>query len=105
MGGRSLIDEKKIFILLSFSILLFSPNLVLSDCLDLGGFTSWKVQGDHTILFYRQNSPIAKVNLKGCKVTASSTVRLTKSYVCDSDSLIVDGKECAIMTITSGSSQ
>jgi hypothetical protein len=97
--------KKKIFILLSFSILLFSPNLVLSDCLDLGGFTSWKVQDDHTILFYRQNSPIAKVNLKGCTVTASSTVRLTKSYVCNSDSLIVDGQECAIMTITSASSQ
>ena len=97
--------KKKIFILLSFSILLFSPNLVLSDCLDLGGFTSWKVEGDHTILFYRQNSPIAKVNLKGCTVTAASTVRLTKSYVCDSDSLIVDGQECAIMTVTSASSQ
>jgi len=97
--------KKKIFILLSFSILLFSPNLVLSDCLDLGGFTSWEVQGDHTILFYRQNSPIATVNLKDCKVTASSTVRLMKSYVCDSDSLIVDGKECAIMTISSGSSR
>ena len=97
--------KKKIFILLSFTILLFSPNLVLSDCLDLGGFTSWKVQGDHTILFYRQNTPIAEVNVKGCTVTASSTVRLTKSYMCDSDSLIVDGQECAIMTITSASSQ
>jgi hypothetical protein len=97
--------KTKIFILLSFSILLFSPSLVLSDCLDIGGFTSWQVQGDHTILFYRQNSPIAKVNLKGCTVTASSTVGLTKSYVCNSDSLIVDGKECAIMTITSASSQ
>jgi hypothetical protein len=97
--------KKKIFILLSFSIPLFFPNLVLSDCLDLGGFTSWKVEGDHTLLFYRQNSPIAKVNLKGCKATASSTVRLTKNYMCDSDSLIVDGQECAIMTITSASSQ
>ena len=97
--------KKKIFILLSFSILLFSPNLVLSDCLDFGGFTSWEVQGDHTILFYRQNSPMAKVNLKGCTVTESSTVGLKKSYVCDSDSLIVDGQECAIMTISSASSQ
>ena len=97
--------KKKIFILLSFSILLFSPNLVLSDCLDLGGFTSWKIQDDHTILFYRQNLPIAKVDLKGCTVTESSTVRLTKSYVCNSDSLIVDGQACAIMTITSASSQ
>ena len=95
---------KQIFILLSFSILLFSPSLVLSDCLDLGGFTSWGLEDDHTLLFYRQNSPIAKVNLKGCTVTASSTVHLKKSYVCDSDSLIVDGQECAIMTISSGSS-
>jgi hypothetical protein len=97
--------KKQLFILFSVSILLFSPNLVLSDCLDLGSFTSWKLEGDHTILFYRQNSPIAKVNLKGCKVTASSTVGLTKSYVCNSDSLIIDGQECAIMTITSASSQ
>ena len=97
--------KKKIFILLSFSILLFSPNLVLSDCLDLGGFTSWKVEGDHTILFYRQNSPMAKVNLKGCTVTASSNIRLPKSYMCNSDILIVDGQECTIMTITSASSQ
>ena len=96
--------KTKIFILLSLSILLLSPNMVLSDCLDLGGFTSWKIEGDHTILFYRQNSPIAKVNLKGCTVTESSTVRLTKSYVCNSDSLIVDGQECAIMTISSASS-
>lgn len=97
--------KKPLFILLSVSILLFSPNLVLSDCLELGGFTSWKVEGDHTILLYKQNAPIAKVNLKGCAVTASSTVRLTKSYVCDSDSLNVDGQECAIMTVTSASSQ
>ena len=96
--------KNKIFILFSFSILLFSPSLVLSDCLDLGGFTSWGLEDDHTLLFYRQNSPIAKVNLKGCTVTASSTVHLKKSYVCDSDSLIVDGQECAIMTISSASS-
>ena len=97
--------KTQLFILFSVSILLFSPNLVLSDCLDLGGFTSWKAEGDHTILFYKQNTPMAKVNLKGCAVTASSTVGLTKSYVCNSDSLIVDGQECAIMTITSASSQ
>jgi len=97
--------KKQLFILFSVSILLFSPNLVLSDCLDLGSFTNWRLEGDHTILFYRQNSPIAKVNLKGCTLTTSSTVGLTKSYVCNSDSLIIDGQECAIMTITSASSQ
>jgi hypothetical protein len=96
--------KKKIFILLSFSILLFSPNLVLSDCLDLGHFTSWNVQDNHTILFYRQNSPLAKVDLQGCTVTASSNIRLTKSYLCNGDVLIVDGRECSIMTITSASS-
>jgi len=97
--------KKKIFILLSFSIVLFSPSLVLPDCLDLGGFTGWQVEGDHTVLFYRQNSPIAKINLKGCTLTPASTVRLKKSYVCDNDSLIVDGQDCAIMTIDSASSQ
>jgi hypothetical protein len=83
---------------------MLAPNLALSDCLDLGGFTSFYVQDESTILFYNQNTPIAKVVLQDCSVGPSSSIRLLKNYMCDSDSLMVDGKECSIMTLTSASS-
>ena len=95
---------KIVFVLLGFSVLLFSPNVVLSDCTDLGRFTSWTVQGESTIIFYYQNSAIAQVVLQDCTVDASSSIRLMKSYVCENDTILVNGQECSIMTLTSASS-
>jgi hypothetical protein len=91
---------KKIFILLSFCLLLLSPCLVVSDCADFTRMTSWAVQGSSTVIFYTGNLPFAQVDLQGCTVDSSSNIRLTKSYVCDSDSIMVNGQECAIMSLT-----
>jgi hypothetical protein len=90
---------KIILITLSFLVLLFSPDLVLSDCTDLGHSTSWYVVGDHSIIFYVQNEPLAKIVLRDCTVTQSSNIRLLKTYVCEDDSLLVDGQECSILAI------
>lgn len=95
---------KIILVIISLLILLFSPGLAVSDCTDFSRVTSWYVQGENTIIFYRQNVPVAKVVLQDCTVNSSSNIRPTKSYMCDEDSLIIDGQECAIMTITSASS-
>ena len=89
----------KIFILLGFAVLLFCPKMVLSDCTDLGRSTSLYVVDDQSIIFYVGNSPLAKVVLEDCTVTRSSNIRLLKTYVCDDDSLLVDGEECSIMTV------
>ena len=89
----------KIFILLGFAVLLFCPKMVLSDCTDLGRSTSWYVVDDQSIIFYVGNSPLAKIVLDDCTVTRSSNIRLLKTYVCEEDSLLVDGEECSIMTI------
>jgi hypothetical protein len=96
---------KKIGVLLSFSILLFFPNLAIPDCADFGRMTSLNVQGSQTIILYNQNSPIAQVKLEHCTVDSSSNIRLTKSYVCDAASVIVKGQECAIMALTISSAQ
>ncbi len=96
---------KKIVVLLGLLLLLFSPNLAISDCADFGRMTSWSIQGSQTIIFYSQNSPIAQVDLQDCTVDASSNIRLMKSYVCGSDSILVNGQECAIMTLTVSSDQ
>jgi hypothetical protein len=91
----------KVLFVLIFGSLLLAPNLAVSDCMDLSGYTSFYVQNDGSILFYTQNTPIAKVVLQNCTVSPSSSIRLLKNYVCDSDSLVVDGQECAIMTLDS----
>jgi hypothetical protein len=89
---------------MNFSALLFSPILAISDCTDFGRVTSWSVQNENTIIYYSRNTPVAKIVLQDCTVNSSSNIRVTKSYMCDEDSLIIDGQECAIMELTSASS-
>ncbi len=85
-------------------ILVFSfafAGSVLGDCMDLSGTTSWYVQDSRTIIYYAGNRPVAKIVLQDCEVSSSSSIRLPKSYMCDEDSLIVDGQECGLMDLTS----
>jgi len=91
--------KNKIFILLGFAVLLFCPKMVLSDCTDFGRYTSWYATGGQSIIFYVGNKPLAKIVLQDCTVTQSSNIRLLKTYLCEDDSLLVDGQECPIMTI------
>ncbi len=93
-----------ILVIVSSLILLSSPNLVLSDCTDFGRVTNWYVQDENTIIFYSGNNPVAKIVLQDCTVNSSSNIRFLKTYICDSDSLLVDGEECSIMSLTSASS-
>lgn len=97
-GGPKM--RKKMLILLSFAVLLLAPNLVLSDCVDLGHSTSWYAQGAHTIIFYAGPRPLGHVDLWDCTVNPSSMIHLTSNYVCDSDKIIIDGEECTIMTVS-----
>ena len=96
---------KKIGVFLSFAMLLFIANLAISDCADFGRMTGFKVQDNQTITFYSQNSPIAQIKLQHCTVDSSSNISLIKSYVCDGDSIIVNGQECAIMALTLSSTE
>ena len=93
--------KKYMFFLLMVTVWLYSPGVAVSDCMDLSRSTSWYAQDEHTIIFYAQNSPIAQIDLQDCTVSASSNIRLLKSYMCDSDRIVVDGQECGIMTFKS----
>ena len=66
----------------------------------VAGKKGWAVQGDQTIIYYAQNAPLATVVLQDCTVNASSSIRLLKTYLCDSDTVLVDGQECSIMSLT-----
>ena len=96
--------KKNISILLCIGILLALPSLAASDCLSFGRATSWYVQDENTIIFYSQMKPVARIVLQDCTVSPSSNIRLLKTYMCDADSLLVDGKECAILSLTSATS-
>jgi hypothetical protein len=89
---------KKILTLLSFMLLL-SPNLASADCADLSNYTDWVREDKHTIVFYTGNIPLARLTIPYCEVLPSSTIRLTKFYVCDSDEIIIDNKACSLMKV------
>jgi hypothetical protein len=90
---------KKILIVSSFAIWLFFSNLAFADCLDLGRYTSWVLEDSHTIVFYLGERPIARLQIEDCIISPSSNIRLIKSYVCDSDSIEIDGEKCSIITV------
>lgn len=94
--------NKKV-ILLSLAVLLLFSSLALADCVSLVGFTDWFAEDNHNVVFYRGSRPLGTLNIPDCSIKPSSTIRLSKSYVCDSDKIIIDGEECTIMTVTSAS--
>jgi hypothetical protein len=97
--------RKKRLLLLSLAMLLFSPSLVLSDCMDIGRYTSYYVQGAHTIIFYTDSGPIAYFDIPYCSINPSSMVRPFKTYVCDGDKIFIDNEACTIMSVYSSSTR
>jgi len=84
---------------MSFGIFLLIPVLAFADCLDLGGFTDWVVEGSHTIVFYMGTIPIARLEIPDCTIRPSSSILLVKSYVCDTDEIMIDNEKCSILTL------
>jgi len=89
---------KKIWMVLSLAILLF-PTFVSADCADLQRFTNWILESSHTVLFYAGQRPLARVEIPNCEISPLSTIRLIKSYVCDSDEIMIDGVACHILSV------
>ena len=89
---------KKIWIILSLAILLF-PTFSSADCASLERYTSWIVESSHAIIFYAGRRPLARVELPNCEIRPLSTIRLMKSYICDSDVIIIDGEACHIISV------
>jgi len=79
---------------------LLIPALAFADCLNLGDFTSWVLEDTHTIVFYMGVRPMARLEIPNCSIHPSSNIRLIKSYVCDTDSIMIDGEQCSIITLS-----
>ena len=93
--------KKSILILACLGILVVLPNLVLADCADIGGFSSFSVEGS-TVTLYSGGTPYVKFDVQ-CDIQQTSRIQLLKGYVCDGDEILVDGSRCTILNVvTSG---
>ena len=88
-----------------FICLAIDPNPALSDCKDIRRYTSYDVQGAHTVIFYSESWPIAYFDIPYCSIRPDSTIRPVKNYVCDGGTMIIDGEPCSIMSVSSPSTQ
>ena len=75
------------------------PTAGFADCTELGHFDTCVVQHDGSIIFYRGNYPLGRVELQHCTPDSSSNIRLSRSFVCEGDEILVDGERCKIMTV------
>ncbi len=94
---------KKMVILAGLAIVLLSPSLVISDCVDFRRSTSFYVAGGHSVTFYSGLTPIGRVEIPYCALSPSSNIRLLQTYVCDGDNILVDDSRCVIMSVYPGS--
>jgi len=91
--------KKNVLRLVCLGILLVLPNLVLADCADLGGFSSFSVTGN-TVTLYSGTNPFVRFDVQ-CDIQSTSRLQLIKGYVCDGDEVLVDGSRCTILNVNS----
>jgi hypothetical protein len=101
MNKEVLKMKKNVLILLSLVLLLLLPNLVLADCDDLGGFTSFVLQGSNTVVLYAGSTAVGQFDVQSCNVTSTSNILLIKTMVCDGDEVMIDGSKCTVMSVKS----
>jgi hypothetical protein len=56
--------REKIIVALSFTFMLLFPGLLFADCTDYSRSTSWAVEGDQKIIYYREQTPFATITLE-----------------------------------------
>jgi len=91
--------KKRISVLAGLGVLFLLPSLGLADCCDLGGFTSYAVDANNTVILFSGNTPMAKFSVQ-CSIQNDSKIQLLKTYMCDGDELLVDGSRCMVNNVT-----
>ncbi len=94
---------KKTTILLSVLSVCFLilPVLAAADCINIGRFNNFSLQGSTTVTLYSGSSPVARFDIQNCSVQPSSRIELIKSDVCDGDEILIDGDRCIMMELKS----
>ena len=93
--------KKNILIPLFIGILLVLPNVALADCADLGGFSSFVLSRDNTVILVAGSTSIGQFDLQDCQVQPQSRILLRNSKVCDGDQVVIDDTRCTVMNVRS----
>ncbi len=93
--------KRYIFILMCLGVLLILPHLVLADCVDLGGFNGFVLQGANTVVLYAGSTPVGQFDVQNCDVKPKSRILLLNSMVCDGNEVTIDGNRCTVMDVKS----
>ena len=93
--------KKNILILLCLGVLLVLPNLILADCVGLGGFNSFALSRGNTVVLYAGSTPTGQFDVQNCDVQPQSRILLAKSMVCDGDEVVIDNYRCTVMDVKS----
>lgn len=94
--------KKYFLVLLWLFFLLILPDVVSADCMSVGPFDNFIVQGDDTVILYNGSVALVKIEVD-CGVQPKSKIRLLKSYCCDGDDIMIDDSTCTIMSLQSSS--
>ena len=92
--------KKNILFFFILGLFLLPPNLVLADCVNIGGFSRFSLQGV-TVILYAGSGPVARFDLQNCEVQPTSQIDPIKTDVCDGDEILIDGSRCTMMEIKS----
>jgi hypothetical protein len=92
--------KRNFLTLLCLGVALILPTLVLADCADIAGFSSFSISGGNTVTLYSGSDPYVKFDAE-CDIQPTSDLQLIRGYVCDGDEVLVDGSRCTILNVTS----
>ena len=93
--------KKYTLILLSLGILLILPNLILADCVGLGGFNNFVLSRGSTVVLYAGSTPTGQFDVQNCDVQPQSRILLARSMVCDGDEVVIDNSRCTVLDVKS----
>lgn len=91
--------KNKILLALGLSICLLFPSLSLAECMHIGGFSRFDLEGKDTVTLYFGSMPVARFDVQNCNVESSSKIQLLKTDVCDGDEILIDGERCNMLEI------
>ncbi len=92
--------KRSYLILVGLFFILILPGRVSADCMSVGPFDNFILQGDDTVILTSAGQALVKIETN-CTVYEKSKVRLLKNYICDGDTIMIDDKNCTMVTVSS----
>jgi hypothetical protein len=92
--------KRNFLILIGLLSILILPGRVSADCMSVGPFDNFILQGDDTVILTSGGQALVKIDTN-CTIYEKSRVRLLKNYICDGDDIMIDGSACNIVSLTS----